>query len=113
MAAINKNQAAFNQKRQQYQSQERPYIRSEFLAANPPPITSINQKKHLSKVEARRREGLTDALHDTKDEVRQPSLSFISNPKTFSKTQLQDNRRTQMLHDLKKNEEFFATHMDG
>ena len=54
---------------QAHQSMERPYIRSEFLTEQQPEVTSIKQRRHQSRVEARRREGLTDDTLDTKLDV--------------------------------------------
>ena len=76
-------------------------------------MTSIKQRRHQSRVEARRREGLTDDTLDTKLDVSQPSLAYVQNPKIFNKGMLQENRRMQMLHELKKTEANFATHKDA
>ena len=84
---------AYENSRKAYASQDRTYIKSEYLLDKPPALTSIKQKRELSKVEARRREGLTDGIHDLKDTVREPSLNFITNPKMFTKAMLSDNRR--------------------
>ena len=67
---------------------ERPYIRSEFLTEQQPEVTSIKQRRHQSRVEARRREGLTDDTLDTKLDVSQPSLAYVQNPKIFNKGML-------------------------
>ena len=83
---INKYTKASEERRNQnYNSVEKPYIRSEFLSEKPPEVTSIKQRRQQSKVEARRREGLTDDTYDTKNEIKEPSLQYITNPKIFSK----------------------------
>lgn len=61
------------------------YIRSEFNTENPK-IVSINQRKSMEFVEARRRQNLTDMVHDPKDEVRAPSLDFVAHPEIAARS---------------------------
>ena len=94
--------STFEQKRQKYQSMDKPYIQSEFYGqGGKPRFTSIKQRQENDKQEARKRVNLTDAVHDQKDEVKAPGLSFINNPKIGSKSTLEQHRRQQMLVELK------------
>ena len=94
------------------QSDERPYIKSEFNIEKPR-FTSIKQRQEQDRREARRKVGLTDVLHEQKDEVKEPSLSFVSKPKFESKSVLQEQRRQQMLADLKAIEGNVGNHADS
>ena len=62
--SIDQNTKAHESRQNAYKSTERPYIRSEFLADKTPDVTSIHQRRQQSRIEARRRQGLTDELHD-------------------------------------------------
>ena len=73
-------------------SLDRSYVKSEFLKENPR-FTSINQIKANDKIEARRKVNLTDGVHEQKDEVTSPGLSYIHNPKIINKTSLVEHRR--------------------
>ena len=55
--------STFEQKRQKYQSMDKPYIMSEFYGQKPR-FTSIKQRQENEKQEARKRVNLTDVVHD-------------------------------------------------
>ena len=88
------------------------YVRSEFLT-EAPKFTSINQIKEQNRQNARKSCNLTDQIHEQKDEVKPPGLAYVQNPKIAAQAQLKEQRREQMLQDLKKNEVNFATHQDA
>lgn len=96
-----------------YASMERPYARSEFLLAEKPEVTSIVQRKEERRIDQRRALGLTDKIHLPKEDVPNPSLSYITEPKHVSKTHLQTYRRGEMLNELKKTEGNIGKYKDG
>ena len=98
--AMNKT---FEEKKLRFQSEERPYILSEFNGPKPA-VQSIIQRRENLKQEARKKLNLTNVNQDQKDEVKAPSLDFIEKPKIASKSILQDHRRQQMLNELKQME---------
>ncbi len=56
--------STFEQKRQKYQSMDKPFIQSEFYVNEKPKFTSIKQRQENEKQEARKRVNLTDVVHD-------------------------------------------------
>ena len=68
------------------------YVRSEFLT-EAPRFTSINQIKEHNRQDARKKCNLTDQIHEQKDEVKPPGLSYIQNPKIVAQAQLKEHRR--------------------
>lgn len=104
--------AKAEEERNRFASVERPYIPSEFNIASPP-ITSVKQRKAQELVAARRRENLTDEVHEQKDDIKHPSLAFVPQPKIAAKSILEQHRRDQMLVDLKKIEKNVGHHKDA
>ena len=68
------------------------YVRSEFLT-EAPKFTSINQIKEQNRQNARKNCNLTDQIHEQKDEVKPPGLSYIQNPKVIGQADLKQQRR--------------------
>ena len=56
--------STFEEKRQKYQSVERPYIYSEFSKGNKPRFTSIQDRREHEKHQARKKAELTDINQD-------------------------------------------------
>ena len=46
-------------------------------------------------------------MQDVKQTKRDPSLNYVSAPKVISKSILDQNRKKEMLNDLKKIEKYF------
>ncbi len=69
-----------------------PYIKSEYLI-DQPKFTSINQKKEDERRDARRKAGLEPIHTEVKDITKDPTIKFVENPKTYSKTLLDNQRK--------------------
>lgn len=81
------------------------YVPSEFFGKNK--YTNIQQKKDEERIAARRAVNLTDEMQDVKRTRREPTLDYVSAPKVMSKSILDQNRKQEMLNDLKKIEKNF------
>jgi hypothetical protein len=90
---------------------EMKYIHSEYLIEKPQ-YTSINQKKEEDKCNARKKAGLTDTLVDIKVTSKDPTLNYIQNPTVASKTLLDNQRKEEMLNELKKIEKNIGAYKD-
>lgn len=73
------------------------YIKSEFLV-DKPKYTSINQRKEEEKRDARKKAGLEETITHVKDTNKDPSIGFVENPKLYSKTLLDNQRKEEMLN---------------
>lgn len=78
-----------------------PFIKSEFLI-DKPKFTSINQRKEEEKQEARRKAGLEATITHVKNTEKDPTIKFVEDPKIYSKTLLDAQRKEEMLNQLKQ-----------
>lgn len=74
-----------------------PFIKSEFLI-DKPKFTSINQRKEEEKQEARRKAGLEATITHVKNTEKDPTIKFVEDPKIYSKTLLDAQRKEEMLN---------------
>ena len=72
-----------------------------------PKYTSKKQKIEEQKVEARKKDGLTETIQDPKAAVGELSLNYMPSPKINTYTELKKQRNSQMIVDLKSLEAGF------
>lgn len=83
---------------------------SEWLVTNPPHKLKSEIRKEKHKLD-REKAGLTSHEVDIKVEAKDPTLVFVDKPKQFSNLKLKDERREEMLKELKQYEQ--AKHVDS